>query len=211
MAVALAEEKQHELPTDLLVAAWTQYGNALRIAGRHEDAERALERAETLPASDPATTTNLLEVKASLHRNTGRLGSAADFLTVAIDAHRLSDDTLGEARTLNLLGIVYLDMDDRPRALRAFRAALDLLGPDAPIDALAMTGHNLLEALIADGRLSAASSALTLLEPFYRRITSTRLAAKAEWMRAEPEQGIWWCGVGGVITIIEGRGVGSLE
>jgi pSer/pThr/pTyr-binding forkhead associated (FHA) protein len=28
---------------------------------------------------------------------------------------------------------------------------------------------------------------------------------------AEPEQGIWWCGVGGVITIIEGRGVGSLE
>lgn len=47
-----------------------------------------------------------------------------------------------------------------------------------------MTGHNLMEALIHDGRLAAASSALALLEPFYRRITSKRLAAKAEWVRA---------------------------
>jgi hypothetical protein len=47
-----------------------------------------------------------------------------------------------------------------------------------------MTGHNLLEALIDDGRLSAAASALALLDPFYRRITSTRVAAKAEWARA---------------------------
>ncbi len=184
IAVALAEEGEHELPTDLRVAAWTQYGNALRIAGRHREAERALERAAALPNSDPSTRANLLEIKASLHRNTGKLESAAQLLAMAIDEHKSVSDSLGQARAWNLLGVVYLDLRERSRALRAFRTALDLLGPDAPIDALAMTGHNLLETLIADGRLSAAESALALLEPFYRRITSARLSAKAEWLRA---------------------------
>jgi tetratricopeptide (TPR) repeat protein len=183
-AVALAEEKSDEIPVDLLVAAWTQYGNALRIAGRSEAAERALERAAALPASDPPTKVHLLEVTANLYRSTGRLENAVQSLTLAIDAQKSIGDSNGEARTWNLLGIVYLDMGDRPRALRALQTALDLLGPDAPVDAVAMTGHNLVETLIADGRLSAAASALALLEPFYRRITSARLAAKAEWVRA---------------------------
>jgi tetratricopeptide (TPR) repeat protein len=183
-AVALAEEKSHELPSDLVVAAWTQYGNALRIAGRYDEAERALERAAALPAADLSTKTHLLEVKASLHRNTDKFESAAQFLTAAIDAHRSIGDSHSEARTWNLLGIVYLDMKDRSRALRAFQTALDLVGPDAPLDLIASTGHNLLETLIADGRLSAASSALMLLEPFYRRLTSTRLSAKVEGLRA---------------------------
>jgi tetratricopeptide (TPR) repeat protein len=183
-AVALAEEKRQELPADLVVAAWTQYGNALRIAGRYQEAERALERAAELPASDLSTRTHLLEVKASLHRNTDRFESAAQFLTVAIDAHKSIGDSHSEARTWNLLGIVYLDMKNRSRALRAFQTALDLLGPDAPLDIIASTGHNLLETLIADGRLSAAASALMILEPFYRRLTSTRLSAKVEGLRA---------------------------
>jgi tetratricopeptide (TPR) repeat protein len=183
-AVALAEEKRHELPPDLVVAAWTQYGNALRIAGRSDDAENALDKAAATVVSDPSTRAHILEVKASLHRDTDRFESAAQFLTAAIDEHRSIGDSLGEARALNLLGIVYMHSKDQSRSLRAFQAALDLLGPDAPVDAFVMTGHNLLEALIHDGRLSAAAAALALLEPFYRRITSKRLAAKAEWARA---------------------------
>lgn len=183
-AVALAEEKRHELPPDLVVAAWTQYGNALRMAGRFNDAEKALDKAAATSVSDASTRAHVHEIKASLHRDTGRFDTAAQFLTVAIDEHRSIGDSLGEARALNLLGIVYMHSKDQPRSLRAFQAALDLLGPDGPVDALVMTGHNLLEALIHDGRLSAAASAMALLEPFYRRITSARLAAKAEWARA---------------------------
>jgi tetratricopeptide (TPR) repeat protein len=183
-AVALAEEKRHELPVDLVVAAWTQYGNALRIAGRFLEADRALERAAALPASDPSTKTHLLEIKASLHRNTGRLESAAQLLTAAIEAHRSIGDPHAEARTWDLLGIVYVDLGDGPRALGAFRTALELLGPDAPLDVVASTGHNLVKALILEGRLSAAASGLALLEPFYRRLTSARLSAKVEWTRA---------------------------
>ena len=182
-AVALAEEKIHEIPVDLLVVAWTQYGNALRITGRYQESEKALDRAAALPASDPPTKIHLLEIRAALHRNTGRFESATEFLTAAIDGHKSIGDSDGEARTWNLLGMACLDSGDLPRALRAFQTALDLFSPDAPLDVVTSTGHNLVKALIADGRLSAAASGVALLEPLYRRLTSTRLAAKVEWMR----------------------------
>src|SRR4051812_18367236 len=70
-AVACAEEQADALPVDLVTAAWTHYGNALRIAGQYQDAERALERAAALPASGLQTRVELLEVRAALHRNTG--------------------------------------------------------------------------------------------------------------------------------------------
>jgi tetratricopeptide (TPR) repeat protein len=183
-AVALAEEKSHEIPPSLVVAAWTQYGNAFRIAGRYPEAERALERAAALPASDTATKAHLLEIRASLYRSTGRLESAVQFLLTAVEEHKSISDANGEARTLNLLGIVYLDCRDQPLALRAFQTALHLLGPGVPLDVLASTGHNMVEAMIADGRLSAAASSLALLEPYHRHLTSVRLAAKAQWLRA---------------------------
>ncbi|HVG26355.1 MAG TPA: tetratricopeptide repeat protein [Acidobacteriaceae bacterium] len=184
MAVVLAEEVRSELPTDLIVAAWTEYGNALRIAGRYEEAERALERAAKEPTSDLPTRIHLVEVTASLHRLTRRFESALDLLLSIVEAQKSLANPDGEARTWNHFGLVCLDMGDRPGALRAFRTALDLLGPDAPLDVVISTGHNLLKALIADGRLSAAAAGLALLEPFYRRLTSPRLAAKVEWMRA---------------------------
>jgi tetratricopeptide (TPR) repeat protein len=183
-AVALAEEKSDELPSDLVVAAWTQYGNALRIAGNYERAEKALKRAAELPVSDLPTKIHLLEVTASLHRNTERFESAADFLTVAIEAYQSLSDPVGEARTYNLLGLTCLAWGDRPKALSAYQTALELLSPDAPTDVVAATGHNMVEALIADGRLAAAASALALLEPFFRRFPMGSLTAKTEWLRA---------------------------
>jgi tetratricopeptide (TPR) repeat protein len=183
-AVVLAEEARSELPVDLLTAAWTEYGNALRIAGRYEEAEGVLRHAAAEPTTDAATKIHLLEVTASLYRNTRKFEEAAHFLYAAIEIQRSIGDSDGEARHYNHLGIVYLDFGDRPRALEAFGTALGLLTPDAPLDVVASTGHNLMETLIADGRLAAASSALVLLEPFYHRLTSNRLAAKAHWMRA---------------------------
>lgn len=184
MAVVLAEEKRSELPADLIVAAWTEYGNALRIAGRYEESERALERAATEPTSDLPTDIHLLEVTASLHRATKRFESAVDLINCAIEAERVIGNSDGEARHHNHLGIVYMDMKDWPRALREFRTALDLFSPDAPLDVVASTGHNLVKSLIEAGRLRAATSGLALLEPLYRRLTSARLSAKAEWIRA---------------------------
>jgi tetratricopeptide (TPR) repeat protein len=189
-AVALAEEKILEIPSDLVVAAWTQYGNALRIAGRYAEAEKALDRATALPVSDPPTRIHLLEVSASLSRNTGRFESAAQFLTVAIASYRALGDSQSEARTYNLLGLVYFDWKNYPEALRAYRAALDLLEPNAPADVVATTGHNLVETLIEDGRLTAASSALALLEPLFRHFPPGSLTAKTEWLRARLCRGL---------------------
>ena len=183
-AVALAEEKIAELPGDLVVAAWTHYGNAHRIAGRYEVAEQALHRAAELTTSATATKVTLLEVTANLHRNTGRYESAVRLLTSAIDEQKSLGDSNGEARSLNLLGLTYLDSGEPQRALCAFQSALGLLGAGAPPDVMASTGHSLLKALIQAGRLSAAAAALEILEPYYRRLTSARLAARCEWVRA---------------------------
>lgn len=184
-AVVLAEERRDELPSDLMVAAWTQYGNALRITGRYPEAERALQRAATFSTTDVPTRLHCLEITASLHRSTGRLESAARLLESAIEAYRALGDTDGEARTYNLLGIVHFDRGALTQALQAYKTSFDLLGPDAEVEFFASATINLVESMIADGRLSIAAYALDLLEPFYRRrLTSSRLSAKALWMRA---------------------------
>lgn len=184
LAVALVEENLEEIPADLVVAAWTQYGNALRLTGRYDEAGKALAKAGAIPISDAPTTIHLLGVKASLLRNTGRYESAARLLTSAMDAQKSLGNPDGEARLYAMLGIVYLDAGNRSQAIRCFRSALDLLTPASPPDLLVSASHNLFQTLIAAGRLSAASAVLAVLEPSYRRLDSARLMAKAEWMRA---------------------------
>lgn len=184
MAVTLAEEKRSEMSADLLAAAWTEYGNALRISRRYQEAERALERATSEPATDPYTKTHLLEVKATLYRCLRRFDEARDLLLSAIEIQKSIGNLDGEGRHHNHLGIMYFESGDLPEALDAYQASLKFLRFGSSVDALVMTGHNLLETMIADGRLSAAASALALLEPFYRNVTSARLAAKIEWARA---------------------------
>src|SRR4051794_37130195 len=98
LAVALVEESPKELPRDLVVAAWTQHGNALRLAGRYAEAETALARAGALPISDLPTSIHLLGVKASLHRNTRRYASAEGFLLSALAAQQSLGDPVGLVR-----------------------------------------------------------------------------------------------------------------
>ena len=166
------------------MSAWTQHGNALRLTGRYAEAESLLARAAALPVSDLPTSIHLLEVRSSLDRNTGRYESAERFLADALAAHESLADPVGLARIYNLLGLAYSESGDRSRALRAFQTAFSFLGQGAPLDILATTGHNLFHTFVAAGRLDAAEAALASLEPFYSRLTSPRLAAKAAWMRA---------------------------
>lgn len=184
-AVALAEEWREEMPANLMVAAWTQYGNALRISGRFSESERALERAASFPATDPATRIHCLEVTSSLYRSTKRFESAVRLLTSAIEAYRSLGDADGESRAFNLLGIVHFDRGDLPKALHAYRNSLALLGPNTTVEFIASVTINMVESLIANDRLTAAALALKRLDPFFSTLTSSRLRAKAEWKRAQ--------------------------
>jgi tetratricopeptide (TPR) repeat protein len=184
-AVAAVEEKSSGLPPDLVVAAWTQHGNALRITGQYEEAERALEQAGELAAlAGKQVQIDLLEVWASLHRNTSRLESAGRLLATALALQSPWSCSPLAARAHNLLGIVLLDAGGRARALQLFKTALDLAGPETPVDVVASTGHNLVEALLAEERFEEACAAMLSLEALYRRFRSARLEAKAEWLRA---------------------------
>jgi tetratricopeptide (TPR) repeat protein len=184
-AVALVEAVQDPLPAELVARAWTQHGNALRLTGRYDEAERLLDRAAALPVGDLPTSLHLLEVRSSLDRNLGRYESAERSLADALAAYESLADPVGLARTYNLLGLARSESGDRSRALRAFQTAFSFLGQGAPLDILATTGHNLFYTFVAAGRLEAAEAALAALEPLYsRQFTAARLAAKCEWMRA---------------------------
>lgn len=184
-AVDLVEEQPaEELPAELVVKAWTQLGNALRLTGRYAEAEAALDRAGAFPMSDLPTRLHLTEVRASLHRNTGSYECAAFLLGCAIKAQEPLEDPAGRARLYIQLGIVELDAGNRPRAFRCFHTALDLLTPDAPPDLLIAAGHNMFQTLLAAGRLAAAAKTLAGLEPLYRRLNAPRITARAEWLRA---------------------------
>lgn len=183
-AVVLAEENRHVLSSDLNVAAWTEYGNALRIAGRYADAEKALLQAESLPLSDVRTRIHLLEVRASLERQQFRFQCAESYLATALAEQQALRDPDGEARLRNLLGIIYTDWGKLPRAILSFQDAMALFSPTTPLDVAVSTGHNLFEALIAANRLEDASATLLMLEPYYRQLNSPRITAKSEWMRA---------------------------
>ena len=183
-AVVLAEENRHELPSDLIVAAWTEYGNALRIAGRYVDAEKALLQAESLPLSDVRTRIHLLEVRASLERQVLRFQCAEDYLVTALDEQQVLNDPDGEARLHNLLGIVYNDWGKLPQAIRSFQNAMALFSPTTPLDVAVSTGHNLFETLIGANRLEDAAATLVMLEPYYRQLSVPRITGKSEWMRA---------------------------
>jgi tetratricopeptide (TPR) repeat protein len=182
-AADLVESSHEQMPAGLAASAWTQYGNALRLTGRYEEAETALARAGELPHI-LTTAAQLLAVKASLYRNTGSLESAAECLTAAIRKHKAVVDPAGEARLHNLLGVIYEESGKLPQAFRSFRNAMTLFRPDTPPDLVVSTGHNLLGTLIAANRLEDAAAASILLEPNYRRLSSPRIKAKAEWMRA---------------------------
>jgi tetratricopeptide (TPR) repeat protein len=185
-AVVLAEENLAEVPADLVAAAWTQYGNALRLTGRFAEAGEALARAGERCLSDQPTPTSahLRSVQASLHLNTGRFASAADCLLAAITDLQALGDPIGEARLHILLGVVYKDWGKFPEAFHSFQNAMALVGPATPLDIVVAASHNLFAALIESGRLEDAAAALAVLEPHYRRLTSPRILAKTEWMRA---------------------------
>lgn len=184
-AVAAVEEAGRGLPPDLVVAAWTHRGNALRITGQYDEAAKALEQvAELVPRVEEPARLEWMEVRASLHRNTGRLDKAFRLLCTVAETLDLQRSASAAARASNLLGIVLLDMGRRPLALRWFRFALDLSHAGTPADVVVSAGHNLIEALLAEGRYEEAVTAMLTLEPSYQRFKSARITAKAAWLRA---------------------------
>src|ERR1043165_4479861 len=172
-AVALAEENLEEVPADLVAAAWTQYGTALRLTGRFAEAGEALARAGERCLSDQPTPTSahLRSVQASLHLNTGSVASAVDCLLAAIADLQALGDPSGEARLHALLGVVYKDWGKFPEGFQSYQNAMARVAPATPLHVVVAASHNLFAALIEAGRLEDAAAALAVLEPHYRRLT----------------------------------------
>lgn len=182
-AVLLAEST--ETPGDLRVAAWTQYGNALRFSGKFRQAEVALEKAFGFltAESDLTTRANLLEIRASLHRECGRLAEAEECLAEAIEIQRRLGVREEEACDLILCGICCKDAKHFARALSYHERALQLLDENSNPILYVSACHGLIDALNAAGRAEAAAKAFALVQPIFSSVSDVQLVGRIAWQR----------------------------
>jgi tetratricopeptide (TPR) repeat protein len=185
-AAVLLAEQNPAIPADLCVAAWTQFGNALRFAGRSRQAEAALKKAFSYltPESDLRTRANLLEICASLYRVQGRFEESEEYLVQAIEIHKQLGDSQAEARDLILIGISCYDASLFARAASTYQRALNLLDEQSDSLLYVSACHGLIDTLWAGGRSQAAATAMTIAEPVFETVTEGHLVGKITWLKA---------------------------
>jgi tetratricopeptide (TPR) repeat protein len=121
---ALAQHAWHTLAQ---VVGWGR--------GRYAEAERLARHAESYAERLGADRTELIYLRGVLRLQQGQLAEARTLLDRSL-AERRPDDTLGKARSLNQLAILWLALGDPAKALELANRTLALrqerLGPDHP-------------------------------------------------------------------------------
>lgn len=95
------------LAADAAALAWTALGNALRVRGDLVEAERALERAQSLlehGSQDRTARAEVLSVLGSLRTDQARFDDAVEVLETAAEIHHTDGDAELEAKVLVKLG-----------------------------------------------------------------------------------------------------------
>lgn len=116
----------------LSVAATANYGEALRLAGRLNDAERelgsAVERARHVFAASDPNLARALSSLATVYFDRGDYARAEPLYREALDAYRGNAANSGDiAEMLNSLGLIALRTGNLQGADRLFRQAIDML------------------------------------------------------------------------------------
>lgn len=183
-AVALAE-RSSSMPPDLRGAAWIQFGNVLRIAGKRRDAEKAFRVAlkHVATGSDPSTRAHLFEVWSSLARAEKRFDEALSLLEEALQLYRGIQDSLGETRVLLLMGACNRDAKRFVTALEQFQAAADRLSPETDVQLYFGATHGLVETLTLAGRTNLATASYTFIGRIIENVQEPVLKAKDAWVR----------------------------
>jgi tetratricopeptide (TPR) repeat protein len=182
-AVLLAESGP--IPIDLKGAAWTQYANALRVAGRFTDAEVALRvAAEHLGESASAANRAVfLEISASLARDLNNFCGALPLLDGALAIYLQIDDVAAITRVLVLRGLALKDCGRGGEAVAVLKAALDALDPREDYSLYFAAGHGMVDALISCKRLGLAESCFNGYAEVFLETTVPLLQAKVVWLK----------------------------
>jgi tetratricopeptide (TPR) repeat protein len=173
---------------DLRARAWSQYGNALRVAGRLREAEDAMVTAQgylNLGTGDPVLKAKLCEQVASLYTFQRRFDAAISSLSQAAEIYRLLGENHALARTLVQEAIASLYAGEAENAVGLLNRAIPLIDHEAEPHLLLAACHNLVQCYINLEQPEQALSIFSETRDLYKEFGDSLILLRANWQEGQ--------------------------
>jgi tetratricopeptide (TPR) repeat protein len=191
LAVAVAESLTEgscasaEVRDGLWCRAVAQLANALRVGGRHEEAELAFRPVETLIREERIGLQDLariLDLRASLHRDLRQFDEAAHLLDRVSGIYQKLGlwNLLG--RALMQRSAISGEIGDLETEMNLLRRALDLIDPNEEPRSFLVARHNLILSLNQSGRSREAFALLFHTRPLYFKMGDRMSLLRLRWL-----------------------------
>ncbi len=170
---------------DLQARSWATLGNARRLAGDVQGAERAFGTAEghlSRGSGDPSEEARLLEYKSSLRRSERRFDEALGLIDEAIELYRLLTERHLTGRALVRRGVILGFLDRLPESISALQAGLSLLDAASEPRIDLYGRHNLFCFLLEAGRLLEAQAMLSETRRLHRQVGEPLNMLRLHWL-----------------------------
>ncbi|HYL06287.1 MAG TPA: hypothetical protein VE075_09620 [Thermoanaerobaculia bacterium] len=178
----------------LRARAWAQLGNALRICSDHAGAAAAFRSAEGLLAANPRLglldKARVFDLKASLHRDRRQFAEAAHLLDRVIAIYRRLGQSSLMGQALAQKGNVLLQARDTEGCMTLLRRALELIDPQEDPRWYLIVRHNLIVALLDDGKPREAFALLFHTRPLYLKMGDRMNLLRLRWLEGQVAQGL---------------------
>jgi tetratricopeptide (TPR) repeat protein len=183
-----------ELLAGLRARAWAQVGNASRVGCDLCAAVTAFQAADGLLAANPRVglidKAQVLSLKAALCRDRRQFAEAGRLLDRAIVIYRRLGQTNLMGRVIAQKAVVLQQAGDPKGSLALLQRALELVDPhDDPRTYLSVR-HNLIVALVDDGRPREAFALLFHTRPLYLRLGDRMILLRLRWLEGQVAQAL---------------------
>jgi tetratricopeptide (TPR) repeat protein len=169
---------------DLRARAWSQYGNALRVAGQLREAAEAMITAQGYleeGTRDPSLHARLAEQVASLHTYQRRFDAAIDSLEEAAEVYRQLGESHALARTLVQQAIASLYAGNPESAVELLNRAIPLIDHEEDPHLLLAACHNLVHSYMELNRPDQALSLYSETRDLYREFSDSLIQLRSGW------------------------------
>lgn len=173
---------------DLKARAWSQYGNALRVAGRLRESQEAMGVANghlQEGTRDPVLRARIWEQMASLHTFQRSFDEAIDTLKQAEEVYRELGETHALARTLVQEAIACLYAGEPETAVTLLNRAVPLIDQEEDPHLLFAACHNIVRCYIDLDQPEQALSLLFDAQELFSEFKDSLLVLRAAWQQGQ--------------------------
>jgi tetratricopeptide (TPR) repeat protein len=185
-------------PSDALAGlrarAWAQLGNALRVMTDLEGAAAAFRSADALMAAHPRLglldKARIFDLKASLCRDRRQFAEAARLLDRVITIYQRLGQSNLTGRALSQKALLQFYAGDREGCMVILRRALELIDPHEDPRCYLNARHNLIMALVDDGKPREAFALLFHTRPLYLKMGDRMNLLRLRWLEGQVARGL---------------------